>query len=126
MIINLTLSCYNTVIQNSLSLFILLSTQEILKQNVWSADNTNVRFTISSPSSSDQWISIAFSNTTNLLSTYIIKFANYFKSFLQLGYDNLDGHHCCWRQWPRQSFVEDRSSDKLKKITFMLSYADSC
>ena len=39
----------------------------------WSVDNTNVRFTMSSPGSSNQWIGIAFSNSSSLdVSNYIL------------------------------------------------------
>ena len=38
----------------------------------WSVDNTNVRFTMSAPSSSNQYIAIAFSNSSSLdVSIYI-------------------------------------------------------
>ena len=39
----------------------------------WSVDNTNVRFTISAPSNSNQYIAIAFSNSSSLdVSNYIL------------------------------------------------------
>ena len=38
----------------------------------WSVDNTNVRFTMSAPSNGNQWIGIAFSNSSSLdVSIYI-------------------------------------------------------